>query len=195
MEQKFTRDMIFGGNVKTDNDEDIINKENINIIDTPVFSIDIVTDEILTLKNNIAINIIEIGKKLNKVKDNIDYGEFSKWLEEKVQFSQRTAEKFMKIAKEFSDSTQMSILGQRKLYLLAGIENELREEIIRENNVEKITSNEIEKIIKDKNGIDIKSKFTGKIKKDTYKKYKDRFDSNDDFDLLVNKLLENYFKQ
>jgi len=36
-------------------------------------------------------------------------------------------------------------------------------------------------------------KFTGKIKKDTFKKYKDKFSSDDEFDTLINELLEKHF--
>ena len=38
-------------------------------------------------------------------------------------------------------------------------------------------------------------KFTGKISKDTLKKYKEKFNSNDEFDELVNKLLEEFFNE
>lgn len=37
-------------------------------------------------------------------------------------------------------------------------------------------------------------KFTGKIKKDTYTKYKDKFENDDDFDILIDKLLSQYFE-
>lgn len=39
------------------------------------------------------------------------------------------------------------------------------------------------------------SEFSGKLKKDTYKKYKNKFTNDDEFDDLVNKLLEDYFKE
>lgn len=188
MEQKFTRDMIFGSKTIKENIE-------IDAIEDVEFSLNNITDEILVLKNNIALNIIEIGKKLNTVKENIEYGEFCNWIEDKVQFSQRTANNFMKIAKEFSNSQHVSNLGTRKLMLLAGIENEIREEIIEENNLESITSNELKEIINNKKGVETKPKFTGKIKKDTLKKYKDKFNTNEDFDSLINKLLEDYFKE
>lgn len=40
-----------------------------------------------------------------------------------------------------------------------------------------------------------KKKFTGKIKKETVKKYKKHFKTNDDFNELVSKLLEEYFEK
>ena len=38
-------------------------------------------------------------------------------------------------------------------------------------------------------------KFTGKISKNTFQKYKEKFNSNEEFDELVNMLLEDYFKE
>ena len=188
---EFTRDMFFGD--KSDNAEeqttDIVESEVTAITE---FSIDTITNEILTLKDNIAINIVEIGKRLNTAKDNIEFGEFGKWLEEKVEFSQRTANNFMKIAKEFSNSQQVANLGTRKLLLLADVDSEEREELMQDNNISDMTSKELEKVVKEKKGI--VPKFTGKIKKVTFKKYKDRFNTDDDFDELIDKLLAEYFE-
>ena len=180
---EFTRDMFFGSKPSDNAEEQTTDIVETQTADITEFSIDTITSEILTLKNNISINIIKIGKMLNIVKDNIEYGEFGKWLEEKVDFSQKTAEKFMKIAVEFSESKLPTNLGHEKLYLLAGVETEEREQLMQEYNVSDMTTRELENIIKEKKGIvtEPKSrKFTGKIKKDTYKKYKDRFNTDDD---------------
>ena len=179
--------------------EKTISKNNTEQQTTDVanFSLETVTSEILTLKNHIAINIIEIGKRLNTVKDNIEFGEFGKWLEEKVDFSQRTANNFMKIAKEFPNSQPVSNLGTRKLLMLAGVETEKREEIMQECNVSEITGQELEKVIQDKKGAIEKNKkeprFTGKIEKALYKKYKYKFNNDKEFSNLVEFLLEKYF--
>lgn len=55
-----------------------------------------------------------------------------------------------------------------------------------------ITEDEIAKILLNKK--EKEPKFTGKIKKDTYSKYKDKFTNDDDFDILINKLLSEYFE-
>lgn len=195
---EFTRDMFFGGIPSNNTEEqttDIIEQQ---VADITEFSLDTITSEILTLKNNIAINIIEIGNKLNIVKSNMKYGEFGKWLEEKVAFSQRTANNFMKIAKEFPNSQQIANLGTKKLLLLSDIDSEEREEFMQEHNVSEMTTRELEQSLQEKKGISEKKKseprFTGKIKKDTLKKYKDRFSTNDDFDELIDRLLAEYFE-
>lgn len=55
-----------------------------------------------------------------------------------------------------------------------------------------ITEDEIANVLINKK--EKEPKFTGKIKKDTYTKYKDKFTNDDDFDSLINKLLSEYFE-
>lgn len=61
------------------------------------------TAEILVFKQQTAVNIIEIGRRLIQVKEILPHGEWGKWLEERVEFSQWTANKFMRAANEFSN--------------------------------------------------------------------------------------------
>jgi hypothetical protein len=117
------------------------------------FNIERTTAEILILKEQTAQNIIEIGKRLIEVKENLQHGEFIKWLENKVDFSRCTANRFMKIATEFSNVSAVQHLGSRKLFLLAGLDEENREEVMQENNVEEMTTRELEQVIKEKKEI------------------------------------------
>jgi len=72
-----------------------------NEIQTTV--IDTLTIEILILKQQTAQNIIEIGKRLVSAKQGLPHGEWGKYLKEKVDFSQVTANKFMRISEEYSN--------------------------------------------------------------------------------------------
>lgn len=117
------------------------------------FNIEKTTAEILILKDQTAQNIIEIGKRLIKVKENLPYGEFTKWLQERIDISHRTANNFMKVAKTFSNSQSLANLGSTKLFLLAGLEEEDRQEVIQENNVENMTTRELEQVVKEKKEI------------------------------------------
>ena len=60
----------------------------------------------IALKNQTAQNIIQIGYKLMEAKERLPRGEWGSWLENKVEFSQRTANQFMRIAKEFGSNSQ-----------------------------------------------------------------------------------------
>jgi len=59
-------------------------------------------------------------------------------------------------------------------------------------NKNNITYTELLKLLKnDKNKVD---KFTGKLNKQVFKEYKDKFNSDKEFSILVKKLLDDYFK-
>ena len=90
------------------------------------FNIEKTTAEILILKEQKAQNIMEIGKRLIAVKDNLQHGEFSEWLMERVDISHRTANNFMKVATTFSNSQAIANVGNTKLFLLAGLDEEDR---------------------------------------------------------------------
>lgn len=117
------------------------------------FNIEKATAKILMLKEQTAQNIIEIGRTLIEVKDNLGHGEFGNWLKNEVDFSHYSANRFMKIAKEFSNSTAMCNLNSTKLFLLAGLDEEDRKELIQENNVEDMTTRELEQVVKEKKEI------------------------------------------
>ena len=117
------------------------------------FNIEKTTAEILILKDQTAQNIIEIGKRLIKVKENLEHGEFTEWLKQKVDISHRTANNFMKVATTFSNSQAIANLGSTKLFLLAGLEEEERQEVMQENNVEDMTTRKLEQVIKEKKQI------------------------------------------
>ena len=117
------------------------------------FNIEKTTAEILILKDQTAQNIIEIGRRLIEVKENLPHGEFINWLENKVDFSRYTANRFMKIATEFSNVSAVQHLGSRKLFALAGLDEEDRQEVMQENDVEDMTTRELEQVVKEKKEI------------------------------------------
>lgn len=107
------------------------------------------TEKIKILTAQTAQNIIEIGRTLLEVKENLSYGEFQNWLENDVNYSKSTAYNFMKVAKEFQDFQPVGKLGMRKLLALSGIEADDREKVIADNDLEKMTITEVEKIIEE----------------------------------------------
>lgn len=75
--------------------------------------------EIITLKNQTAENIILMGQKFIEAKKLVPHGKWGNWLEEKIGFSQRTANQFMRIAQEYGSNSQaISNLEATKIYLL-----------------------------------------------------------------------------
>ena len=108
-----------------------------------------ITLEIIQLKKETENNIIEIGKKLTQIKNNLPHGHFLLFLEEKVDFTRRTANKFMKIADEFGNGKLTSHLGTEKLYLLTTIPKKDREQFMGYHDIEGMSTRELKQTIKD----------------------------------------------
>lgn len=117
------------------------------------------TAKVKILTAQTAENIIEIGRTLLEVKENIPHGEFLSWLENEVNYSKSTAYNFMKVAKEFPNFQQVGNLGMRKLLALTGIESESREKVIANNDLENMTITEVEKIIEEERLLEKANRF------------------------------------
>lgn len=106
--------------------------------------------EIIKLKNQTAENMIQIGYKLIEAKEKLSHGEWGNWLENRVEFSQRTANQLMRIAKEFGTNSQaISNLEITKVGLLLDVPTEKREEFIENHDLKTLSTREIKKIIKE----------------------------------------------
>lgn len=75
-------------------------------------------------------SIWEIGRRLNHVKENdLVHGQFMEWLK-KIEFSQKVANQFMKVAKELPNYATSHNLGINALYLIATLPEEEKQEQI-----------------------------------------------------------------
>ncbi|MBY6873409.1 DUF3102 domain-containing protein [Clostridium botulinum] len=122
-------------------------KKNIDVTQEEI--LESTVREILKLKKQTIKNILSIGDNLIFIKMSLPHGEFGEYVEEKVGFSQRTAQKFMKIAESFHDANAPSCLGVEKLYLLTTIPEKERDKFIEENNIDEMSTRELKKKIKE----------------------------------------------
>jgi chromosome segregation ATPase len=110
--------------------------------------LEVIETEINFYKQQTATGIIEIGKRLNEAKEIVGHGGWGKWLEDKVDFSQVTANKFMRIADEFSNLKSPLNLGSEKLWLLLDIPSDQRDDFISDHDVESLTTRQLQEEIK-----------------------------------------------
>ena len=126
--------------------------------------ISMVTTEIRTLHRQAQRMIlgyaIEIGRRLCEAKEMLAHGQWGDWLKTEVEFSQSTAQNFMRIFEEYGDS-QTSLFGDAKsqtlgnlpythaLKLLAVPADE-REQFAEEHRVDELSSRELEKLIRER---------------------------------------------
>ncbi|AFV02735.1 hypothetical protein UNSWDHB_2466 [Dehalobacter sp. UNSWDHB] len=101
--------------------------------------------------------IVEIGRRLTEAKAFLKFGEWGKWLEESVDFSQSRANKLMRIFKEYgegqltySNSEPNPKLNYSQAVLLLGIPKEERAQFIVDMDVKGMTTQELRQAVKER---------------------------------------------
>ena len=120
--------------------------------------IETITAEILTLKQNAGEAIIGIGQRLIEAKEMLPHGAWLPWLEDRVDFSVSAANRFMKLAREWTNSSALTNLGATKALTLLALPPEEREQFILEHHmvngedktVIDMTSRELEQAIRER---------------------------------------------
>ena len=101
---------------------------------------------------------IQIGERLQEAKDMAGHGNFGQWCQENLNYSQDTAQKFMKLAREYGG--QNNVLANTAMSRNFSISNALsllkvpeedREQFIEEHQVEDMTNKELEEEIRQLN--------------------------------------------
>ena len=121
-------------------------------------SIETITTEILQMKEDAGNAIIGIGQRLIEAKSMLPHGEWLPWLTEQVEFSERTAQNFMRLAREWSNPHAVADLGARKALMMLALPADERDKFMAENHIvdgeEKsvidMTSRELEKAIRER---------------------------------------------
>jgi hypothetical protein len=100
-------------------------------------------------KKILLASAIEIGRRLKEAKSLVKHGEWGKWLEEFVSYSQNTAERLMKLHEEYgssfpggsgmSNSAPVRNLSYTQALLLLGLPAEEREKFLAQNDVAGMT--------------------------------------------------------
>lgn len=113
-------------------------------------TIETITAEIEQLKARGGEVIIEIGKRLIEAKERLPHGEWAAWLADRVEFSERTAQEFMKIAREWSNPRTLADLGKSKALKLLLLPTAERDEFLETHDVPNMSTRELEQAIRER---------------------------------------------
>ena len=99
--------------------------------------IEVITGEIKFYSQQAGMSIIEIGKRLHEAKLCLPHGEWGNWLKNEVNFSERAAQNFMRIAREYQDPQMIADMGNSttKALLLLSLPAEDREDFVAETHI------------------------------------------------------------
>lgn len=154
--------------------------------EAPARDISVITAEIRDIRrqaNAMAlIYAVEIGRRLVEAKEALPFGEWGRWLKEEAEFSQSTANNFMRLFEEYG-SAQISIFGasvdsqtfanlpySKALSLLA-IPAEEREEFAEEVHADELSVRELNEAIKQRDMLKKALETKTQQKKDLEEKY------------------------
>ncbi|RJE49273.1 MULTISPECIES: DUF3102 domain-containing protein [unclassified Dehalobacter] len=135
----------------TDPVTDIINGRTPHVIAAEINMIKYQTERIYLAA------AVEIGRRLTEAKALLKHGEWGKWLEESVDFSQSRANKLMRIFTEYgagqltsSNSDSNPNLNYSQAVLLLGIPKEERAQFIVDLDIEGMTNQELRQAVKER---------------------------------------------
>lgn len=120
--------------------------------------VETLTAEINVYKQQAGACIVEIGRRLMRAKELLPHGQWAAWLAEKVEFSERTAQNFMRVAKEYANPQPVADLGLTKALLLLQVPEDERGEFVakphgvggEEKTVAEMSKRELEKVIRER---------------------------------------------
>lgn len=121
-------------------------------------TIETITGEILEAKRVGGEAILTIGNGLIEAKAMLTHGEWLPWLTEQVEFSERTAQNFMKLARNWSNPQALADLGATKALVLLALPPEERDSFMagthtvdgEEKTVIDMSARELEKALRDR---------------------------------------------
>lgn len=128
-------------------------------------SIDMVVTEIKTIceqvRQYVLVSAVEIGRRLSEAKEMLPHGSWGTWITENFEFSHRQANLFMELFDAYG-SEQTTLFGAElksqtfanlsytKALKLLALPEEERENFVKENDVDGMSTRELEKVIKER---------------------------------------------
>lgn len=112
--------------------------------------IEAITNDILEAKRRGGEAILTIGRCLTEAKQSLPHGEWLPWLNERVELSERTAQKFMKLAREWSNPNTLADLGASKALMLLALPESEREHFAEDHNVIDMSARQLEQAIRER---------------------------------------------
>ena len=113
-------------------------------------TIETITDEILDAKRTGGEAILTIGRCLIEAKDMLPHGEWLPWLNERVEFSERTARNFMRLAREWTNRQTLADLGAAKALTLLALPAEEREQFVEDHNGIDMSARQLKEAIRER---------------------------------------------
>lgn len=121
-------------------------------------TLNILVTEIKFFENQAVSSYWEIGKRLAQAKEQVEHGEWGNWLKDNLNYSHRTANGLIKVYKTFPNSQTSANLNFSQVLALTTVNEETREEILENENLEEKSARETKEIVKKYKELEKKNK-------------------------------------
>ena len=95
-----------------------------------------------------AMNLLQLGRVLTEAKPLVDHGEWMSWVRENAHMPVRTAQQYMQAYAKFGLNNRYAQLGPSQIIKLLPMTDDEREQLLKENDVENMTTREIDSAIR-----------------------------------------------
>lgn len=134
-----------------------VQTENSEVLPLNARPIALITEEVAQLKGQMGIAIFKLGQRLIEAKTQLEHGQWRIWLQNEAGIPEREAQRFMRIAKEYTNPTALSDLGMTKALTLLALPSDTRTIFIAESHnvggerktVSGMSTRELEKTVRD----------------------------------------------
>ena len=109
----------------------------------------VIETEIKAHEINCAGSIVAIGKALIEAKEQIPHGGWGDWLK-RMGYAQRTADNFMRIAREVEVTPRLEAVPYTKALALLSVNSSEREQVMDEHNIDELSAAQLRKAIKER---------------------------------------------
>lgn len=95
-----------------------------------------------------AMNLLQLGRVLTEAKPLVEHGEWIAWVRENAHMPVRTAQQYMQAYAKFGLNNRYAQLGPSQIIKLLPMTDDEREQLLKENDVENMTTREIDSAIR-----------------------------------------------
>lgn len=119
-----------------------------NTTDQAVSVLDTLAAQARMLTENIALNMLQLGRVFTDAKALVPHGQWAAWVSENTGISERYAQQFMQAYSRFGESQNFAALGKSKILRLLALPEGEETAFIEANDVSAMSVRELETTIK-----------------------------------------------
>lgn len=119
-----------------------------NIRETALTPIAMLAEEARVYSENMAMNMLNLGRVFVEAKKQLQHGEWGEWVQENAGMSMRTAQQLMQVYVRFGNNPRFAGLEKAKMYKMLSLPEGAEDAFAEENDLANMSSREVDEAVK-----------------------------------------------